>query len=113
MMTRIFRPAACAVGTAIAPLSKMRAVSATNEGTAQPAATRVAPFVRNLRRDIEEVSAATAVLQVLPRPRAWAGGEVGTASVQLMRGQRQDQVEQAANLLVGRRGLGVCNQRVA
>src|SRR3954449_3287383 len=64
MMTRIFRPAAWATGTAVTPLSKMRAVSAMNDGTAQPAATRVAPLVRKLRRDIWDMIAATALLQV-------------------------------------------------
>src|SRR3954447_8650036 len=81
MMTRIFRPAAWATGTAVTPLSKMRAVSAMNDGTAQPAATRVAPLVRKLRRDIWDMIVATALLQVGDAPGgSGAGGEAGAAS---------------------------------
>src|SRR3954447_24118223 len=77
-MTRILRPAAWATGTAVAPLSTRRAVSATNEGTAQPAATRVAPRVRKLRRDIEEVSAGTALLRIVPLSAPeWGLGATG------------------------------------
>src|SRR4051812_19924587 len=92
MMTRIFRPAAWATGTAVTPLSKMRAVSAMNDGTAQPAATRVAPLVRKLRRDIWDMCAATTLLHGGAAPaRRGVGGDgqlswwAGSASTRLNR----------------------------
>src|SRR6266542_7129691 len=67
MMTRILLPAARAVGTAMTlasgPASSSLAVSAMNDGTAQPAATRVAPRERKLRRESMRLTLATRLLQ--------------------------------------------------